>query len=555
MVCLKSKFIEFLLLAIISIALIKAFDGIPKESTYCATWSSSQYLTASNNLPPIPLSNNSIRQIVHISVSSPTLRLKLSNRVGEEDLEINSVSLANSVSQGSGEIDPLTITPITFGRKESVVIPAGEEMYSDPFYYPLKVQSEVAISIYFGEVPPQITSHAGSRTFSFIEKGNKINKIKFSDEFKTAHWYIIEAIEVSSSPTKKAVVCYGDSITDGRGSTDDKQNRWTDFLSKKLYLNDATRNVAVVNAGIGATFVWNEGQERFERDVLNIKGSAYIIVLYGVNDILFSEAKAEQVIDAYKVLIKKAHEKKKFIFGATILPFGSNDNWSKAKDEVRNEVNEWIRNTGKDEEGFDYFFDFDEIIKDPKNTSNLFGEYDCGDGLHLSSKGYKALVDSIDNLKLFTMNYVKEYEDEKEEEEQDKEGEKEKEREKEKEKEGVKLTNKVGIKFKLDYELEKDEEILVSIRGNCEEDSYGFRVLTNDDSGKKTSDYYYTDRLKKGSFAFSSVFRVYASSSWVVIRRPISTMNLDKITIYSVTVESGSNSKTYNAKKDGEILY
>ena len=426
MVCVKIKFIQFLLLSFISFALIKAFDGIPKESTYCATWSSSQYLTASNNLPPIPLSNNSIRQIVHISVSSPTIRLKLSNRVGESDLEIKSVSLANSVSQGSGEIDPLTLTQVTFNRKESVVIPAGSEMYSDPFYYPLKVQSEVAISIYFGEVPSELTSHAGSRTFSFIEKGNKINKTKFSDEFKTAHWYVIEAIEVSSSPTKKAVVCYGDSITDGRGSTDDKQNRWTDVLSKKLYLNDATKNVACVNAGIGATFVRNEGQERFERDVLNVKGSAYIIVLYGVNDILFTDSTTEQVIHAYKSLITKAHENKKYIYGATILPFGKNDNWSKEKDKVRNEVNEWIRNTGSDEGGFDYFFDFDEIIRDPKNSSNLYDEYDCGDGLHLSPKGYEKLVDSIDNLRMFTISYKSEDEDEKEEEEQEKEEEKEK---------------------------------------------------------------------------------------------------------------------------------
>ena len=553
MICIKTKFIQLLLLFLISISLIKAFDGIPKESTYCATWSSSQYLTASNNLPPIPLSNNSIRQIVHISVSSPTIRLKLSNRVGKSDLEINAVSLANSVSQGSGEIDPLTLTTVTFDRKESVVIPAGSEMYSDPFYYPLKVQSEVAISIYFGEVPSELTSHAGSRTFSFIEKGNKISKTKFSDEFKTAHWYIIEAIEVSSSPTKKVVVCYGDSITDGRGSTDDKQNRCTDVLSRKLYLNDATKNVACVNAGIGATFVRNEGQERFERDVLNVKGSAYIIVLYGVNDILFTGSSSEQVIEAYKALITKAHQNKKFIYGATILPFGKNDNWSKEKDKVRNEVNEWIRNTDKDEGGFDYYFDFDEIIKDPKNGSNLYDEYDCGDGLHLSPKGYETLVDSIDNLKLFTLNYKKEDEDEKEEEEQEKEEEKEKD--KDKDKDGVNLTNKVGIKFELDEELKKEDEITISIRGKCEDDSYGFRVLTNDNDEKKTSDYHYTGRLEKGSFEFSVIFQVYNNSKWVVIRRPISTMNLDKIIIYSVEVETNSGKKKFNAKKDGLILY
>ena len=560
----------FLFCLFFSNTFIKAFDGIPQEETYCATWSSSQYLTESKNLPPIPLSNNSIRQIVHVSVASPTIRLKFSNRLGEEGLEIKAVSLADSASQGSGEIDVSTLTPVKFKDKESVVIPAGSEMYSDPFYYPLKEQSEVAISIYFGEVPSKITSHAGSRTFSFIEKGNKINEKKSSSEFKTDHWYIIEAIEVSSSPAKKAVVCYGDSITDGRGSTNDKQNRWTDVLAKKLYLNDATREVACVNAGIGATLVRNEGQERFERDVLNIKGSAYIIVLYGVNDILFSNDNAEKIIDAYKVLIKKAHESKKLIYGATILPFGKNSNYNDQREKVRNEVNNWIRKAGTIEEGFDAFFDFDEVVKDPNNGRNILGKYDSGDGLHPSPEGYQRMVEAINNLKLFTTDLNKEDDKEEEkklekEEEKEKEKEKgkeEKEKEKEKEKEeeenkeddnkGLELTNKVGIRFELDFELEKEEEVTIKVKGSCD-GSNGFRLLTNNDKGEKTSDYYYTGKIKKGDFELSATLEVNKNSKYVIIRRPISTMNIDKIILKSVEVKAESGKKVFKPK-EGVIL-
>ena len=327
--------LSFLISIILSISFIKCFDGIPKESTYCATWASSQYLTEPNNLPPIPLSGNSLRQIVHVSISSPTIRLKFSNKVGDSPLELKSVNLANSVSQGSGEIDPLTLTKMTFSGRERVIIAPFSEMYSDPFYYPLKVQSEVAISIYFGEVPEKLTSHAGSRTFSFFEEGNKIDEKKFSDENKVAHWYVITAIEVSHSFPRKAVICYGDSITDGRGSTDDKQNRWSDILSKKLYLNDATINVATVNEGIGATTVIGDGIERFDRDVIKIKGSTYIIVLYGVNDIIFNEKTAKEVIEAYKTLVRKAHKNNKFIFGGTILPFSKSSFWDEKKEKVR----------------------------------------------------------------------------------------------------------------------------------------------------------------------------------------------------------------------------
>ena len=424
---MKSLKTYFLLFLFISFSFIKAVDEIPDESTYCATWSSSQYLTEANNLPPMSLSNNSIRQIVHVSVSSSIIRLKISNRLGDSNLEIKAASIANSAYQGSGEIDLSTLTPITFEQKESVVIPAATEIYSDPIKYDLKDQSEVAISLYFGQIPSKITSHAGSRTFSFIEQGNKINEKKFSDKVKTAHWYFISAIEASNSPAKKAVVCYGDSITDGRGSTDDKQNRWTDFLAKKLYSNEKTKDVACVNAGIGATFVRNEGQERFERDVLDIKGCTYIIVLYGINDIMFNDATTQQIIEAYKILISKAHKANKFIYGTTILPFGKYSNWNEKREKVRTEVNEWIRNAGNDAEGFDAYFDFDKVTKDPSNERNLYRQYDSVDGLHPSPAGYEKMVEAIDNLDLFTVEpkfveEVKLQKADKKEEEEEKDG-------------------------------------------------------------------------------------------------------------------------------------
>ena len=527
----RKNIIQIYLYAILllSTSFINAFDGIPNESTYCATWSSSQYLTEPNNMPPIPLSNNSIRQIVHISVSSPTIRLKLSNIVGDSNLEIKGVSIANSVSQGSGEIDLLTLTQITFDRKESVVIPAYSEVYSDPFYYPLKVQSEVAISIYFGEVPSKLTSHAGSRTFSFIEQGNKINEKKFSPDNKTAHWYIISAIEVSSYPTKKAVVCFGDSITDGRGSTDDKQNRWTDVLSKKLYLNDGTINLATVNAGIGATLVTTNAQERFERDVINITGSTYIIVLYGVNDVLFSNSKAENIIEAYKALITKAHKNNKFIFGGTILPFGTNSNYNEEREKVRQEVNNWIRNAGKDKEGFDYCFDFDKLTRDSNDEKSLSKECDSGDGLHPSPEGYVKMVEAIDNLKVFTVD--PEFEGEND----------------------LEIKDKIGLKFKLDFNLEKDEEVKIKVEGRSK-GSYGFRILTNDDEGNKTSDYYYTGKIENGSFEINTSLKVNEISNYLVIRRPMSTINIDKIILSNVEIEAKSGKKSFSPKKEGKFI-
>ena len=171
----------------------------------------------------------------------------------------------------------------------------------------------------------------------------------------------------------------------------------------EIYSNEKTKDVACVNAGIGATFVRNEGQERFERDVLDIKGCTYIIVLYGINDIMFNDASTQQIIEAYKILISKAHKANKFIFGTTILPFGKYSNWNEKREKVRTEVNEWIRNAGNDAEGFDAYFDFDKLTKDPSNERNLYRQYDSVDGLHPSPAGYEKMVEAIDNLDLFTV--------------------------------------------------------------------------------------------------------------------------------------------------------
>ena len=84
----------------------------------------------------VSLSNNSIRQIVHISESGDNLRIKLSNKFGKTDLVIREITIADSASQGSGEVDVNTLVPLTFNGKAGVTIPSGSEIYSDTVPYP-----------------------------------------------------------------------------------------------------------------------------------------------------------------------------------------------------------------------------------------------------------------------------------------------------------------------------------------------------------------------------------------------------------------------------------
>ena len=272
------------------------------ESSYFTTWA-----TVISNVftPKMKLSNNSLRQIVCVSASGNNIRLKLSNKKGKTNLEIKEINIANSKSQGFGEIDYNSIAYLTFKGEKEIIIPPKQEIYTDTITYNLKPLSEVSISIYFGITPDILTGHKSSRTHSFIEEGNKISDEKFSNNHKIACWFFISGIEVSSLAKKKTIICFGDSITDGSGSTINKQNRWIDLLTNKLYLNKDTSDLAVVNKGLSGSKITKNGLQIFSNDVLKVRGVTYIIVLIGINDIN-SNKNSSQIISAYKQIIEEA---------------------------------------------------------------------------------------------------------------------------------------------------------------------------------------------------------------------------------------------------------
>ena len=377
------------------------FSSLEESISFSTTWSTSNVKTLKKNLPPIILSNNSLRQIFRVSLKGSNIRIKFSNKYGTSLLKIQKAIISDIKAQGTSEINPDTIKSILFSGKEKVTINAGDEIYSDILDYPLKALSEVSISIYFGVVPNEITGHGNSITNSFIEEGDKIENTIFSSENKTPHWYIVESIEVVSNYQEKTIVCFGDSITEGVGSTNDMHNRWPDNLAEKLQKNPKFSNLGVANAGIGGNRICDEGIERFEHDVLGIKGVKFIILLYGINDMIHLNTTAAEIISAYKNIIVKAHKNNLYIYAGTILPVGKWFTWIDEREKDRLEVNEWIRNTKKEDGGFDDYFDFDEYLKDKNNQTNLAEEYDSGDRLHPSAKGHEAIANAINNLDIF----------------------------------------------------------------------------------------------------------------------------------------------------------
>jgi len=365
--------------------------------SFCTTWGASQRLIPKECHPPIDLSNNSLRQIFKISLGGNKFRIKLSNYYGNQNLEIKGLSIAKSLFQGKSKIDINTNTIITFNNKKEITIKKGEEIYTDIFDINFEPSTEVAISIFFGNVPSDITGHKFSLTNSYIEKGNKINEEIFSNEYIISHWYFVSNIELVSEKGKdnNCIVCFGDSITDGRFSEMNKQERWSDFLFNKI------KNLGINNQSLSGSFLTKEGIQRFQKDVIDQNGTKYIIVLYGINDITKLNKEENEIIDNYKILIKKAHENNIKIYGGTILPFKGYRLYSEQKNIIRNKVNEWIRNCKKIKDGFDDFIDFDLIIRDNKDIDKIMDIYNSGDGAHPNSDGYKKMVDVFNNLSIF----------------------------------------------------------------------------------------------------------------------------------------------------------
>ena len=381
------------------------------------TWATAHQLVEPNNMPPAPyLDNNSLRQIVQVSIGGERIRLRLTNAFSKESTEILGVEIAAAKTAGSSyETDEKTTTSVLFGGKKNVTMEADGEAVSDIVKFHLEPRQNVAITIHYGKTDSKsVSGHPGSRTTSYIKAGNTTD---FADAVRTDHWYNIRAIDVVSKPSRKsldnprAIAVLGNSITDGRGSTTNGQDRWCDNLSRALLAHEGTHNVSVLNFGIGGNCVLRgglgpTGQKRYTDDLFGQEGVKYIILFEGVNDLGGSRdavKTANEIIEVYKKIAKEAHEKGIIVYGGTITPFMGSFYENADREKGRQTLNTWIRET----RDIDGVIDFDKVMSDPANPDKLNPLYLFeNDYLHPNAQGYKKMIEAI-NLDFFSEAYLK----------------------------------------------------------------------------------------------------------------------------------------------------
>jgi lysophospholipase L1-like esterase len=375
---------------------------------WVGTWSTAPQLVEPYNMPPEPgLSNNTLRQTVRVSIGGDNLRVRFSNEFSADPVMMREVQVAASMDGST--IDISTLRKLKFNHQLEVTIAPGFAVTSDPFPFDLKAGMDLAITIYFGETSPDVTGHPGSRTTSYLLAGNNVDAVDFEGSAMMERWFIISGIDVKTAEPAAAVVVLGNSITDGRGSGINKQNRWPDILAGRLSENPDTRHVAVLNQGIGGNCVLRfclgpSALDRFGRDVVGQHGVRWLIILHGINDIGQASGSEEslhvanELIAAYSRMIDQAHAEGILVYGATLLPFGKSFYFTDYREAARNRVNEWIRKSRR----FDAVIDFDRALRDPEDTLTILPAFHTGDFLHPNEAGYKIMGEAV-NLKLFEL--------------------------------------------------------------------------------------------------------------------------------------------------------
>ncbi|MEU6286962.1 SGNH/GDSL hydrolase family protein [Streptomyces sp. NPDC046988] len=389
-------------------------DAAPASTgSWVGAWSTSP-AAAEPGTETTGMAGRSIRNVVHAGVGGTSARITLSNLYGQSPLTVTHASIALAAGPDTAAAVADTMRRLTFRGSPRVIIPAGGQVISDIARIAVPYGADVLVTTYSPVPSGPVTYHPQARQTSYLAAGDRtadVTAVAYTTE--TPFWRYLTALDVLSNEAHGTVVAIGDSITDGFGSETNANHRWTDVLAERLHEaagdgRDAPR-YSVVNQGISGNRILTSrtgrpadnpsALSRFERDVLQRTNVKAVVIVLGVNDILNSPELADRdsILVGLRTLTDRAHARGLRVVGATIMPFGGYRNYTPAREAMRQQVNAEIR-SGR---VFDEVVDFDKALRDAYDPRRLRGDYDSGDHLHPSDKGYARMgqVLDLDSLK------------------------------------------------------------------------------------------------------------------------------------------------------------
>ena len=360
----------------------------------------------------LEFNNQTLREIVHLSIGGSAVRVRFSNLFGKQSLEIGSAHLALRTNDST--ILPSSDRALTFGGTSGVSVPRNAFVLSDPLQLAVPAESDLAISIFIPHLATAAGFHSFAQQTSYVGAGDLTAAPSIADPRAITSWIFLAGVDVSAPPSAAAIAVFGDSRVDGDGSTPNSNRRWPNVLAKRL--SQQGLPLGVLNAGIIGNRIVHDAPAvavelgvnalaRFDRDALDQPGVKYLIVLEGIVDIglvgtQFAPAtetvSVDDLIAGMKQLIARAHDRGMKIFGATQTPFSGASTipgmFSAKKEAQRKALNQWIRSS----HDFDAVLDFDKVVLDSANPERIRPAFDSGDHLHPNDAGYEAMGNSID---------------------------------------------------------------------------------------------------------------------------------------------------------------
>jgi lysophospholipase L1-like esterase len=365
-----------------------------RAGAWVGTWEA-----ASAGVNELGCDNCTIRNIVHTSIAGTELRVKISNIFGTAPLQVAQATVALPSAPGSANVEPGTLTQVTFSGAASVTIAAGQAVWSDPIPLAIPANNDLLVSTYTPGDPTPFTWHPSAQEYSYYVSGSDQTDATSASAFPdtTGSWYLLTGVEVTGTAAPGAVVTFGDSITDGFQSTYDLDARWPNILADRLLALPPADQLGVLNAGIGGNRILRNGGNgfgpsglsRFRRDVINQPGVRAVIILEGINDIQQTPhvINPNKIIAGLQKLIAMGHAAGLRVIGATLTPFEGWSTYNAQEKHTWQAVDNWIRTS----HAYDAVIDFDHVTRDPEDIYRYLPAFDSGDHLHPNDAGYMAM--------------------------------------------------------------------------------------------------------------------------------------------------------------------